>query len=111
MNAAGAVLDDDQGAEAPQQHGVHVDEIDREDAVGVRGEELLPGRACAAGRGVDPRSIQDLPHRGSCDPVAELDEFTLHAPVPHVGLSAAMRMTSFRMAAAMGGRPGRRRLV
>ena len=59
-----------------------MDEIDREDAVGLRGEELLPGRACAAGRGVDPRSMQDLPHRGSCDPVAELDEFALHAPVP-----------------------------
>ena len=26
VNAAGAVLDDDQGVEAPQQHGVHVDE-------------------------------------------------------------------------------------
>jgi hypothetical protein len=34
------------------------------------------------GCGVDPGSVQDLPHRGGCDPVAELDEFALHAPVP-----------------------------
>ena len=30
---------------------------------------------------------------------------------PHVGLSVAMRITSLRMAAAVDGRPGRRRLV
>jgi hypothetical protein len=29
MDAAGAVLDDDQGVEALEQHGVHVDEVDR----------------------------------------------------------------------------------
>ena len=32
VDAAGAVLDDDQGVEAPQEHGVHVDEAGREDA-------------------------------------------------------------------------------
>ncbi len=32
VNAAGAVLDDDQGVDAPQEHGVHMDEIGREDA-------------------------------------------------------------------------------
>ena len=39
MNAAGAVLDDDQGVDAPQEHSVHMDEIGREDAAGLRGEE------------------------------------------------------------------------
>ena len=76
------MLDDDQGVEAPQQHGVHVDEVDRENAAGLRGQELLPGRARAAGRGVDPGVVQDLPHRGGGDRVAEPDEFALHAPVP-----------------------------
>ena len=54
MSAAGAVLDDDQGVDAPQEHGIHMDEIGREDAVGLRGQELFPGRARAAGRGADP---------------------------------------------------------
>jgi hypothetical protein len=43
--------------------------------------------------------------------VAGLDEFAVHAPVPHVGLSVAMRMTSLRIAASVDGRPGRRRLA
>jgi hypothetical protein len=71
------VLDDDQGIDAPQEHGVHVDEIDREDAAGLGGEELLPGRAGAAGRGADAGIVQDLPDRGGRDRVAEPDEFAL----------------------------------
>ena len=43
--------------------------------------------------------------------MAELDELALHAPVPQAGLSAAMRITSLRIAAAVRGRPGRRRLA
>src|ERR1035441_7055350 len=34
VNAAGAVLDDDQGVDAPQEHSVDMDEIGREDAAG-----------------------------------------------------------------------------
>jgi hypothetical protein len=45
VSAADAVLDDDQGVDAAQQHGVHVDEVGREDAAGLRGQELLPRRA------------------------------------------------------------------
>ena len=82
MDPAGAVLDDDQGVEAVEQHGVHMDEIGGEDAAGLRGEELLPGRAGAAGRRADPGIVQDLPHRGRCDRVAEPDQFALHPAVP-----------------------------
>jgi hypothetical protein len=82
MDAAGAVLDDDQGVEAPRQHGVHVDEVDRQDAAGLGSQELLPGRARAAGRGIDPGRVQNLPHRGSSDPVTEPDEFALRADAP-----------------------------
>jgi hypothetical protein len=53
VDAAGAVLDDDQGVEAPQENGVHVDEVGREDAAGLAGQELLPRRAGAAGRGAE----------------------------------------------------------
>src|SRR5512142_2444672 len=82
VDAAGAVLDDDQGVDATQEQGVHMDEVDREDAVGLHGQELLPRRAGAAGRGVDPGGMQDLPHRGGRDRMAEPDEFALHPPVP-----------------------------
>ena len=110
MGAAGAVLDDDQGIDATEQHGIHMDEVDGEDAAGLRGQELLPRWARAAGCGVDPSGMQDLPHCGAGDRVAEFDEFALHATVPHVGLLVAMPITSFRIAATVDGRPGRRRL-
>ena len=76
-STAGAVLDDDQRVDAPQQHGVHVDEVDGDDAAGLRGQELLPGRARAAGRGIDPGVVQDLPDRGGGDLVAEPDQSRL----------------------------------
>lgn len=82
VDPAGAVLDDDQGVDAPQEHGVHVDEVDCEDAAGLRGQELLPSRARAAGRGSDTGVMHGLPHRGGRDRVAEPDEFALHPPVP-----------------------------
>ncbi len=86
VNAAGAVFDDDQGVESPEQHRVHVDEIGGDDAAGLRGEELLPGRAGAAGRRADPGVVQDLPDRGGSDRVAEPDQFALHPPVPPGGI-------------------------
>src|SRR2546429_9826210 len=59
-----------------------MDEVGRKDAAGLRGQELLPGRAAAAGCGIDPGAMRDLPYRGCCDRVVELDEFALHPPVP-----------------------------
>jgi hypothetical protein len=46
------------------------------------GQELFPGRAAAAGRGIDPGVVQDLPDRGGCDRVAEPDKLALYPPVP-----------------------------
>jgi hypothetical protein len=65
VDAAGAVLDDDQSVEAVEQHSVHVDEVDCNDAVSLGVKELPPGRAGAARRWVDPGVVQDLPDRGS----------------------------------------------
>src|SRR5215470_17413193 len=42
-------------------------------------------QAGPAGR-TDPGVMQDLPHRGRRDRVAELDELALHAPVPPRGI-------------------------
>ena len=54
LSAAGTVLDDDQGIDAPQQHGARVHEVCREDAAGLRGQELPPARAGPAGAGLIP---------------------------------------------------------
>ena len=66
---------------APKQHGAHLYEVDRQNAVGLRGQELLPRRTRATRRGVDPCVMQDLPQRGGCDRVAKLGELALHPPV------------------------------
>ena len=45
VHPAGAVLDHDEQVEAAEEDGVDVGEVDREDRVGLRGQELSPGRA------------------------------------------------------------------
>ena len=53
---AAAVLDHHEHIEAAQEDRVDVGEVDREDRVGLGGEELSPGRArTGAGRGRCPR--------------------------------------------------------
>jgi hypothetical protein len=42
---AGGVLDDDEEIEAAQEDGVDQGEVDRDDRVSLRGEELSPGCA------------------------------------------------------------------
>jgi len=85
-----------------------VNEIGREDAAGLGGQELLLGRAGATLRRVHPGIMQDLPHRGGGDLVAEL---ALHTTVPPTRIVVAMRITSLRIEAVVDGRPGRRRLL
>jgi hypothetical protein len=45
MHPAGTVIDEYQHVQPPQQHGVHVQEINREDPGGLGVQELLPRRA------------------------------------------------------------------
>ena len=45
VHAAAAVLDHHQDIETAQEDRVDVREVDREDRVGLRGEELSPGRS------------------------------------------------------------------
>jgi hypothetical protein len=105
------VVDDDQGIDATQQHGVHVDKVDRKNATGLRGQELSPSRACAAGCGADPGIMQGLPTVDAAIGWPSLTSSPCTRRCPHVGLSVAMRITSLRIAAAVDGRPGRRRLL
>jgi hypothetical protein len=67
--------------EAPEQHGVHVHEIDREDAAGP-GRAGPASRSGRAGRGAAPGGTQDLPDREGRDQVAELDALALHPCEP-----------------------------
>jgi hypothetical protein len=43
--APGVVLNEDQGVEPAEEDGVDVGEVNGEDRLGLRGEELCPGRA------------------------------------------------------------------
>jgi len=63
VHVAAAVLDHDEDVEAAQEDGVDVGEVDGEDSVGLRGEELSPGRTGPSGRGIESRVLQDRPDR------------------------------------------------
>ena len=61
--AAGPVLDRDEDVEAAEEDGVDVGEVDREDGLGLGGQELSPGRPSSSGRGIESCFLQDLPDR------------------------------------------------
>ena len=48
----GAMSDDDQGVDAPQEHGVHVNEIGREDAASLGGQDCFQVGRCARRRSI-----------------------------------------------------------
>jgi hypothetical protein len=56
-------------------------EVDREDPGSLGVQELPPGRARAARRWIDARSVQDLPDSGRGDRHAELGQFAVDAAV------------------------------
>ena len=45
VHATGGVLDDEEGVEPVQGDGVNVEQVAGEDAVGLRPQELCPGRS------------------------------------------------------------------
>src|SRR5688500_3235230 len=58
VQAAGAVFEEYQRVQTPAERGVEVEEVRRDDALGLGGEELPPGRAGAAWYRVDARVAQ-----------------------------------------------------
>jgi len=78
MHPAGTVLDEHQHIDALQQHGVHVQEIDREDPGGLGCQELPPRRAGPARRRIDARTAP-LP---SCSGDAERNRISHMAATP-----------------------------
>jgi hypothetical protein len=67
VHAAAAVLDHHEDVETTQEHGVDVGEVDREDRVGLCGEELSPGGAGPSRGGVEACGLEDRPDGGGGD--------------------------------------------
>jgi hypothetical protein len=86
VRAAAAVLDHHEDVEAGQEDGVDVGEVDREDRVGLCGEELLPARAGASWGGVESGGLEDRPEGGGGDRMAEADQFALDPSVAPAGI-------------------------
>jgi len=57
VDTAGGMLHDEQHIKLVEQQGVDAEEVRGENAVGLGGQELSPGGAAAAGRGVDAGSF------------------------------------------------------
>jgi hypothetical protein len=81
MHPPGAMLDEHQDVETPQQHGVHVEEVDGEYPGSLGVDELPPGRARAAGGRIDARGAEDLPDGGRRDCHAEFRQFAVDPAV------------------------------
>jgi hypothetical protein len=82
------VFEKDQDVKAGAQGCVEVEEVDRDDGVGLAGQELSPGGAGAPGCGVDAGGVEDLPDGGGVDAVAESGEFAVDSSVAPSGVSA-----------------------
>ena len=80
--AAAVVFDHDEDVEAAEEHGVDVGEVDREDGVGLRSEELSPGRSGPSRGGIEAGFLEDRPDGGRGDRMAEADQFALDSSVP-----------------------------
>jgi hypothetical protein len=80
VQASGAVFKERQGVETCAEHGVEVEEVRCDDALGLGGEEVPLGGATAAGCRVDAGVVQDSPDRRVGDVVAESGQLALDPP-------------------------------
>ena len=109
VEATGAVFEERDGVEACAEHGVEVEEVGRDDALGLGGQELAPAWSGSAWGRLEAGGVQDLPDGGRRYRVSQSGEFTLDPSVAPLGFSFARRSTSFLSPAAVGGRPLRPR--
>ena len=86
VHPSGPVLDHHEDVEAAQEDGVDVGEVDREDRLGLRGEELSPGWAGASRGGIEAGGLEDRPHGGRGDRMAEADQLALDAAAAPAGI-------------------------
>jgi hypothetical protein len=62
VESSGGVFKEDEDVEPVFQCGVDVEEVNRDDGVGLAGEELPPGRAATARCWVDACGVENLSH-------------------------------------------------
>lgn len=105
------MLDDDRGVDAPQQHRVHVDEAGCEDAAGLWVRNCFQVGPVRRGAGSIPAPCMICHAVELAIGWPSLTSSPWTRRCPQVGLPVAIRITSLRIAAAVGGRPGCRRLV
>jgi hypothetical protein len=79
VQSAGVVLNEDQHVDAPEQDRVDGQEVTRDDALRLGGQELFPRRARSARGWLKAGCGQDLPDRRRRDPVAESGQLTVDA--------------------------------
>jgi hypothetical protein len=80
------VLDDRQHEQLRAEHGGGLEEVARQQRVGLRAQELRPGAGCPLRCGVEAGLLEDLPHGRRPDLDTEDQQFTVHPPVPPGGV-------------------------
>jgi hypothetical protein len=81
MHPAGAMFDEHQDMQSPQEHRVHVQEIDCDDPGCPGVQEVPPARARASRCRIDAGRTQNLPHGRGRDCHAELCKFAVDPAV------------------------------
>lgn len=85
VQAARAVLEEDQRVDPAKIDQVDVQEVAGDDAVGLRRQELSPRRPTSTGSRAYSGNSQDLPDRGGSDPMPEPRELALDPATPPRG--------------------------
>ena len=73
----GGVLDHGQDAGLGAVKQVDREEVARQDRVGLRAQELRPGRTVQPPGGLEAAGPEDLPHGGRCDLNSEAGQFAV----------------------------------
>ncbi len=84
-----ACSDDKERLEPGQCDGVEAEQVAGQDRVGLGTQELRPGRPGPPWCGVDRGGVENLPHGGRADLVAEVGELAAYASVSPSGFSVA----------------------
>ena len=81
MDATAAELNPEQHVELGQPDGIHHEEVDRQDLLGMLANEFMPGALAAARRRRYAVAMEHSADGQVGAPVAELEELTLDAAI------------------------------
>jgi len=81
VDLAAGDLERKQHVQAPEQHRVDMEEVTRQDALGLGGQELPPGQPRTARRRLDAGLPEEQPHGARGHPIPKLHEFTVDASI------------------------------